>query len=205
MSAGPTLRWLDAEAVAPEPWRNGGGSTRTLWAWPVGAGGDDWRLRISLADIARDGPFSPFAGVQRWFTVVQGPGVRLSFADRVLDLTPDREPLHFDGANAPGCTLIDGPTRDLNLMLRGVAGGLQVAVPGVPWTAPAGAWRACFCTGAGRLHVGARSMVCPAMGLAVETRAAPAAALAWRWLPESPEARAWWLWADLSSSTPSPL
>ena len=52
--------------VMPQAWRNGGGQTRELLAWPHGA---DWSVRISLADIEADGPFSPFPGVQRWFAV----------------------------------------------------------------------------------------------------------------------------------------
>jgi environmental stress-induced protein Ves len=34
-------------------------------------------LRISVAEITRDGPFSAFAGVQRWFAVLEGAGVML--------------------------------------------------------------------------------------------------------------------------------
>ncbi len=45
---------VDATTVAPQPWRNGGGQTRELLAWPTGA---DWKLRISRADIESDGRF----------------------------------------------------------------------------------------------------------------------------------------------------
>lgn len=113
--------------VPPQPWRNGGGQTRELLTWP---GGGDWQLRISLADIERDGPFSAFPGVTRWFTVVQGAGVVLRFGDRTETLGPGSVPLRFDGAAAPGCSLIDGPTRDLNLMLRGGEGVMQPVIPG---------------------------------------------------------------------------
>ena len=34
--------------VAPVPWRNGGGLTRELLAWPAA---QDWAIRISVADI----------------------------------------------------------------------------------------------------------------------------------------------------------
>mgnify|MGYP000415291841 CR=1 FL=1 len=53
------------ERMAPQPWRNGGGFTRELLAWPSA---DDWQLRISVAEIARDGAFSVSslaAGVQK--------------------------------------------------------------------------------------------------------------------------------------------
>lgn len=105
-----------ASTAAPAPWKNGGGVTRELLRLP--AGGDDWTLRISVADIAADGPFSPFPGVTRWFAVLEGAGVRLAFADRTLNVGRGDAPLRFEGAEAPGCTLLDGPTRDLNVMVR---------------------------------------------------------------------------------------
>jgi uncharacterized protein len=111
----PSLRQIHAESVAPTPWRNGGGRTRELLTRPEG---EQWQLRISLADIDRDGPFSAFPDTQRWFSVVAGAGVALRFEDREPTLTPDSPPLCFDGAAAPDCRLIDGPTRDLNLMVR---------------------------------------------------------------------------------------
>ncbi|MEO8526020.1 MAG: HutD family protein [Caldimonas sp.] len=48
--------------TAAQPWRNGGGVTRELLAWP---GVGDWCVRVSIADIEADGPFSTFSGVQR--------------------------------------------------------------------------------------------------------------------------------------------
>jgi environmental stress-induced protein Ves len=65
---------IQADQVAAQAWRNGGGQTRELLAWPNAS---DWKLRISRADIASDGPFSAFAGVQRWFVVISGKGVVL--------------------------------------------------------------------------------------------------------------------------------
>lgn len=118
--------------VAPQPWRNGGGQTRELLAWPPGG---DWSLRISLADIGSDGPFSAYPGITRWFTVVQGQGVELRFGEQTVTLGAGSGPVRFDGAAAPGCTLIDGPTRDLNLMLRGSDGVMLPARPGQPWDA----------------------------------------------------------------------
>jgi hypothetical protein len=124
------MKILHVEDVAPQLWRNGGGQTRELLTWP---GGGDWRLRISLADIRNDGPFSAFPGITRWFTVVQGRGVVLRFGPHTETLGAGSAPVRFDGAAAPGCTLIDGPTRDLNLMLRGGEGVMQPVRPGQPW------------------------------------------------------------------------
>jgi uncharacterized protein len=142
------MQLIHAEHIAPQAWRNGGGQTRELLAHPAGA---DWHVRVSLADIRADGPFSAFPGVQRWFTVVQGPGVRLSFAEGDRLQREDDAPLNFDGARAPGCTLLNGPTRDLNLMLRGVTGTMSAALAGATWEAPHYGWRAFFSRVPGRL------------------------------------------------------
>ena len=45
-------RRIDANAVAPQPWRNGGGRTRELLAWPDAQA---WSVRISLAEIEAEG------------------------------------------------------------------------------------------------------------------------------------------------------
>ena len=124
------LLLVRADRVAPELWRNGGGRTRELLAWPAGP---DWRLRVSLADIEADGPFSSFVGVQRWFAVIAGAGVELRFADAMHRLAPDSPALHFDGAAAPYCALLDGATRDLNLMARDGAALLQPALAQTDW------------------------------------------------------------------------
>lgn len=124
------MKLVHLEDVAPQPWRNGGGQTRELLAWP---GSGDWQLRVSLADIEQDGPFSAFPGVTRWFTVIEGEGVVLRFGDRAETLGPGSAPLRFDGGEAPSCELIGGPTRDLNLMLRGGEGVIQPVAPGQPF------------------------------------------------------------------------
>jgi hypothetical protein len=81
-----------------------------------------------VADIEQDGPFSPFPEVQRWFAVLEGEGVALNFADREEMLRPGSAPIVFDGALAPGCRLLSGPTRDLNLMARQDAGVAKMQV-----------------------------------------------------------------------------
>jgi environmental stress-induced protein Ves len=122
-----------AQDIAPTPWKNGGGLARDLLCSPSAA---DWRWRISLADVNADGPFSRYPGVQRWFAVVEGAGVELDFGGRAVHVRAGDVPLAFDGAAAPGCRLIAGPTRDLNLMLRGVRGTLLRVDPGQPWSEP---------------------------------------------------------------------
>lgn len=130
-----SIQLIDLFRQAPEPWRNGGGRTRELLRRPAQAGAD-WALRISVADIDRDGDFSAFAGVQRWFVVLEGAGVVLSLPDGEHRLQVGSPPLAFDGAAAPGCRLLDGPTRDLNLMVQQGRGTLCPVQPGVEWAEP---------------------------------------------------------------------
>lgn len=101
--------------VLPTPWRNGGGVTRELLAWP---NPQDWIWRMSVAEVARSGPFSRFQGVQRWFAVLGGAGVRLNMGEHTHELTSRSAPLCFDGAVPVDCQLLDGATQDFNLMVR---------------------------------------------------------------------------------------
>ncbi len=133
--------------VPAQSWRNGGGVTRELLASPAG---ESWQLRISVADIDADGPFSRYPGVERWFTVLQGQGVELTIDGAVHRLVRGDAPLHFDGAAAAHARLIDGPTRDLNLMLRSAGGTMQCAADGQAWPPPAAGPCGLFSTVAGR-------------------------------------------------------
>ncbi|MFM2067545.1 MAG: hypothetical protein RLZZ584_2454 [Pseudomonadota bacterium] len=136
-----TPRLIVTTDVAPQAWRNGLGLTRELLTWPAPAassGADQWQLRLSVADIGADAPFSAFPGVRRWFVVLRGAGVTLRLGDAAEPLRQTRAdaPLAFDGALPVHCRLIDGPTRDLNLMLRGVHGALLPVQPGTDWSPP---------------------------------------------------------------------
>lgn len=179
--------------VSPQPWRNGGGSTRELLALPSAQA---WQVRISLADIDQDGAFSAYAGVQRWFAVVQGAGVELDFAGRQVVQTIAAPALQFDGAHAPGCRLLGGATQDVNLMVRGPDAGcgqMQPVVAGEPY-ASVMPLRALFTTVAGVWSDGLTRMpLAPYDFLWSDT----AGAAAWRFWPDSPPAAskvgAWWL------------
>lgn len=143
------MKLIRLQELPDEPWRNGGGTTRTLLAWPTVA---DWQLRVSVARIGRDGPFSAFPGVARHFAVLAGQGVELSWGDRVVRLTPGSGPLAFDGADPPACRLLDGATDDLNLMARDGAGlaRLERLAPARAW-APRARWRGLYTHAPARL------------------------------------------------------
>lgn len=178
-----TLHRIDTGAVAPQPWRNGGGQTRELWRWPPQ---DPWQLRISRADIAHDGPFSAFAQVQRWFAVLSGAGVELQFGAVRHTLRPGGDALCFDGALAPQCRLLGGATLDLNLMARTGSGCIVRADPGQGWTSPH-AMRGLYTTTAGRWQAqGQPPMALAAHCLLWDDAARPDA---WHFDPQDPQDR----------------
>lgn len=180
-----TLHLIDVNATQAQPWRNGGGQTRELLVWPATG---PWQLRISRADIDRDGAFSAFAGVTRWFTVLQGAGVRLQLGAQAHVLRPGDAALCFDGAQAPDCQLLDGPTQDLNLMALGGDATLALAGPATPWQS-AHPMRGLYTTVAGRWSDGRRQQSLAAHHLLWDDAAAPAR---WTFQPDG-DGMALWL------------
>ncbi|MBP6850654.1 MAG: HutD family protein [Rhodoferax sp.] len=191
-SAAPGLVVIVADDTPAQAWRNGGGSTRELLAWPAA---DAWRVRVSRADIDRDGPFSAYPQVDRWFAVLAGHGVVLQFADSEHRLGTHDEALHFDGAAAPGCRLVAGPTQDLNLMLRGAGGEMQRWYTGQGWDCPHQA-RGLYTTAAGQWQCGNEMRVLPAHSLLWSWSGNNST---WNFQPHDPQpgASAWWLGCTL--------
>jgi environmental stress-induced protein Ves len=98
-----------AEDVAPQPWPNGGGTTREL----LRAADRSWR--ISLAEIVADGPFSVFAGQHRLLTVVDGPVLSLDVDGETHVVEPQR-PFAFAGDAEVVASVPEGPVRALNVI-----------------------------------------------------------------------------------------
>ena len=172
--------------AAAQPWRNGGGVTHELLAWPAA---DSWLLRVSVATIDRSGPFSAFPDVDRWFTVLEGPGVKLDLPEGELMLRPGSAPAHFDGEAAPMCHLLEGSTRDLNLMARRSAGrsGMSAAESGSE-LAGHWRWRGLYTAEALTLDVQGVAVALQAGTLAWSDAAEPAL-----WRRDTSLAAAWWL------------
>jgi uncharacterized protein len=122
-----TWQLIHLKNVIPTPWRNGGGTTRELLASPDPAA---WQWRVSVAEVVQDGPFSSYAGVQRWFAVLEGDGVCLTVDSYMHMLTKSDQPLAFDGALDATCELLGGATQDFNLMLHGGTSARMLRVNG---------------------------------------------------------------------------
>lgn len=148
--AGATRRGAAMHRLVPPadyvrmPWKNGGGATAEILAHPAGATLADFDWRLSVAEVAADGPFSRFPGVDRILTLLSGGGVRLVGEARSTELRAAYDPHAFSGDDDIRCALIAGPVRDLNLMLRrGRARGNVVVVRGEAARVAPSRWRAC--------------------------------------------------------------
>jgi environmental stress-induced protein Ves len=109
------LRAADRVAV---PWKNGGGLTREVAAYPPQSalGNFDWR--VSLAEVRRGGPFSSFPGIDRHLAVISG-WLELSISGReALSLSSDTAPLSFPGEVPVYAEPRPEPVTDLNVMTR---------------------------------------------------------------------------------------
>ncbi len=103
-------RVVRSDEVTPQAWANGGGTTREL------AVADDGAWRISLADVDRDGPFSPFPGRQRLLTLVEGPVLDLDVDGDAHVVEPQR-PFAFTGEATTVASVPGGPVRVLNVVV----------------------------------------------------------------------------------------
>ena len=123
-----SLQFFDLATVPATPWKNGGGSTRELACWPLGAGMDAFGWRVSVATIAAPGPFSAFAGVDRQIMLLGGDGGHLRGNGWQHTLGERWQPFAFSGDEPVDCAMLGGASTDFNLMLRRGAwsGHLQV-------------------------------------------------------------------------------
>ena len=114
----PVTRLLPASARTAVPWKNGGGVTREIAAWPEGSGMDDFVWRVSLAEVGADGPFSAFPDIDRTLTVVEGAGMDLTVGGTRVLVNSPYVPHDFRGDLPTEGRLLAGPVVNLNVMWR---------------------------------------------------------------------------------------
>lgn len=103
----------------PQPWKNGLGSTREIAVQPSSTGSDDILWRVSIAEVDSAAPFSCFPGIDRQIVLLDGNGFTMTLDDgRTHALTTPFAPFAFAGESRVAVALVDGPTRDFNLMVR---------------------------------------------------------------------------------------
>lgn len=112
------LHYFSLDAIAPSPWKNGGGTTREIVCQPSAPQtAFDWRVSVATIDAA--GPFSMFPGVDRTIILLDGAGVRLEvggMVDHMLD--KPLVPFSFSGDSKVQCELLGGASTDFNVMTR---------------------------------------------------------------------------------------
>lgn len=111
------LKVLTLSDYVVTPWKNGGGITRDVFLFPAGATQETFDIRLSLAPIVADGPFSSFPGIDRHITRLSANPLALVFAGETRALGR-LEPLYFDSVLQPQSRLADGPAQVLNVMTR---------------------------------------------------------------------------------------
>ncbi|WP_427015603.1 HutD/Ves family protein [Pseudarthrobacter sp. P1] len=107
-------------ALAPARWANGGGVTRQVAAGKAPgneATPEPWDWRISIAEVASAGPFSPMPGIERIITIIEGELIALT-VDGVEHALEKYRPYRFSGDADTSATLPTGNLMDLNLMAR---------------------------------------------------------------------------------------
>lgn len=158
---------IPAAAARRVRWRNGAGWTNEIHVEPAtggkgeagsaGAGDIGWSWRLSVAEIDRDAPFSLFPGVERELVLLSGDGLRLRFDDgRAHTLEPPHGRIRFAGEQPVRGELVDGPTRDFNLMWRRGRVAVQLwhrplVGPMVVFVDPGSTWVVYLLAGAARL------------------------------------------------------
>ncbi|HKT42140.1 MAG TPA: HutD family protein [Rhodanobacteraceae bacterium] len=112
----PSVQAIPRGVQRDEPWANGAGVTTVILREPDNA---DWLVRVSVALVEQEGPFSELPGTRRTLIPLDAP-MTLQFPDGMLHAKRFGM-LQFDGSPAPLGILPEGATRDFNLMLRGEA------------------------------------------------------------------------------------
>jgi uncharacterized protein len=139
------VRRLTSQDYRKMPWRNGGGVTTELLVEPPSS--DRFLYRVSVADVASDGPFSRFEGYDRHIMLVDGAGMTLDCGEHGrIDLTARYEPRTFSGDWEVHGKLTAGAVRDFNLIVdrARATSSLEVRVLDAPERLTATRGTTCF-------------------------------------------------------------
>lgn len=129
------------EEIPAEPWRNGGGITRTIAA---DVAGGDFIWRVSATDIEQSGAFSVFPGIDRTAMLLTGHGVSLHGEATELSFQRTGDLAQFAGEAVMQATLDSGPVRLWNVMTRRGAASCTLALWRNEAVAVDGAFQICM-------------------------------------------------------------
>lgn len=110
----PSTEIIRFAELTESKWKNGGGITREIACAAIN---ENRIWRLSMADVASDGPFSAFDEYERILTVLKGEGITLQSDEGNIDADL-WQPVRFSGALKIHGQLKSGPLTDLNLMFN---------------------------------------------------------------------------------------
>jgi uncharacterized protein len=109
---------LRAADRRPQPWKNGGGRTSEVVAYPPKCDIQDFQWRVSMAEVSAPGPFSHFEGIDRTLAVLHGD-LELDIGGQgPLRVSHQDDPVAFPGEAVVHGRPISGTVTDLNIMVR---------------------------------------------------------------------------------------
>ncbi|MDX2087054.1 MAG: HutD family protein [Kofleriaceae bacterium] len=100
-----------------QPWRNSGGTTYEILRRSARGDVDDYDLRLSVADVARSGPFSTFPGYRRWSFLADTAPITLAH-ETAIELVTRGDHIELPGTVSLTATLPAGPTHLFNILAR---------------------------------------------------------------------------------------
>jgi environmental stress-induced protein Ves len=111
---------LDSQNYQRKSWKNGGGESRQVLVYPSNADFDNFGYRITIANIALDGSFSRFEGIDRSLLLLAGDGILLNFKGQLepIFLSPASKLLQIAGEDEIDCKLVGSEVIDFNVMTR---------------------------------------------------------------------------------------
>ncbi|MBK4738616.1 HutD/Ves family protein [Noviherbaspirillum pedocola] len=118
------MKRFSLDDLPREPWKNGGGTTRTVCTETTKRSASLFDWRVSIADIVESGPFSVFPGIDRIAVVLENGPLRLTknppLGQLVAPLLSAERycPIAFDGGNALFGAIPGEPVLCLNVMTR---------------------------------------------------------------------------------------
>lgn len=116
---GKVLQVIRRQDMATMPWKNGGGITHEVYRLNSTDPSHDFDVRLSIAEVRANGPFSKFPGVDRCIVLLEGDGFELQRKDGLQ--ARFRRPgdlFGFAGEDDFHCKLPDGSSgvMDFNVM-----------------------------------------------------------------------------------------
>ena len=117
------MRVIEPSSWRAQRWKNGKGITHEVWRTPEGDGADDYDVRVSVAELTTDGPFSRFPGYRRWSFLVGTAPIELTYDQRAsrepaVSLVAPGDHVQLPGDVAVTAHLRAGSTHLLNIFAR---------------------------------------------------------------------------------------